>query len=57
MTHANTGELGWERSAEEVADDVRVTVFIHWTAGDLVNRLYCSSELFRTKLAGLGVKA
>ena len=53
MTHANTRELGLERSAEEVADDVRLTVFIQWVAGDLVNGLYCRSADLRTKLAGL----
>ena len=53
MTHANTGELGWDRSADEVADDVRVTVFVHWAAGDLVNGLYCKSKIFGEKLAKL----
>ena len=53
MTHPNTRELGLERSAEEVADDVRLTVFIQWVAGDLVNGLYCRSADLRTKLAGL----
>ena len=53
MTHANTGELGWERSPEEVADDVRVTVFIHRAAGDVVNGLYCKSRNFKERLAEL----
>lgn len=53
MTHANTGELGWERSPDEVADDVRVTVFIHWAAGGVINGLYCKSRTFEERLAGL----
>jgi hypothetical protein len=53
MTHANTGELGRERSPEEVAEDVRVTVFVHWKAGALVNELYCKDDGFRARLARL----
>lgn len=53
LTHANTGELGYERSPDEVADDVRVTVFVHRTAGDLVNELYCGSRVFRARLGEL----
>ncbi len=53
MTHANTGDLGRERSPEQVAEDVRVTVLVHRKAGTLVNDLYCKDDAFRVRLARL----